>query len=115
MLFKPFEQLVQRVFLLYLGMKKGTKIALIITLVYCSLATYELHSMSLIFKSSRHSVFPEWLEAIFIPGWFLGFIGTHTFGTTFLILGPLFTFIILFYVLKTILNWMIVELQKRKN
>ena len=55
-------------------MKKGTKIALIITLTYCSLATYELLSMPRSFKVSHYSDFPEWLETLLLPGYFLGFI-----------------------------------------
>jgi len=87
-------------------MKKGTKIAFVITLVYCLVATYELYSISNSFKVSHNSIFPEWIEYSLVPGYFLGLVlklgvGWKTFGP---IIGQLITFFILFFLLKTLIN-----------
>ena len=87
-------------------MKKGTKIALVITLVYCCLATYELSSIPSSFKVSHHSIFPEWIEYSLIPGYFLGLILRLALGIGMwgIIIGQTITFFILFFILKKVIN-----------
>ena len=94
-----------------------TKIALIITLTYCSLATYELLSMPRSFKVSHYSDFPEWLETLLLPGYFLGFILREgiDIGIWGVIIGQIITFIILFFITKVILNSIVIVFEKTKN
>lgn len=88
-------------------MKKGTKIALFVSLIYCGLATYALNTT--IISSTSDSLF--WNSTVFFPGYFLGFILGYSGGTPFVILGQLITFIILFFLLKIVFNWIEYESQ----
>ncbi|MDB4089139.1 hypothetical protein N9544_05900 [Flavobacteriales bacterium] len=98
-------------------MKKPTKIVLIITLVYCALATYELCSMPTGFKKSHYSIFPEWIEISLIPGYIIGLILSKGvgIGKWGVIIGQISSFFILFFFFKAIVNWIVNAFQKRKN
>ncbi|MGB1039733.1 MAG: hypothetical protein ACPGVD_02575 [Flavobacteriales bacterium] len=92
-------------------MKKVTIIAFIITIVYCGLSTYVLFKVPL----ADESTLALWKSSFFIPGHFIGFVGSLFGGTILAILGQIITFFLLFYILKTTFNWMAFELQKKKN
>jgi len=96
-------------------MKKGTIIVLLITLMYCLLATYILlfevgYDLNIV-----EPIFPLWLENFLLVGGVLGLILGLNFGYIGLFFGQIITFLILFFILKTLINWLIYEFEKSKT
>ena len=94
-------------------MKKGTAIAFLIALIYCSMATYVAMTMKVNYKGGPDT-YSDLVEILTIPGGLIGFIGLHLFGMPAFIFGQIISFTLIFYILKTILNWFINKLQKQK-
>ncbi len=112
----PFSQMLEGFFWLYLKMKKGTIIAFVISLIYCGLGVLVAFDLFSHIKIEDYiSIYPEWLIGLVSPGFFLPFILSIPLKIIGLFLGGIITFLILFYILKTLLNWLFFEFQKRKN
>jgi len=92
-------------------MKKKAIVYLIITFLYCAVATY----FGLKIINDNAILFPDWVVGFFAPGFALGVLMELWFGFTQFIFAQIITFIILFYFLKTLINWLIYEFQKRKS
>jgi|GEM_PF-3690596 hypothetical protein len=95
-------------------MKKGTKIALICTIVYCSAATYVALTTKINYKGGS-STYSELVELLFAPGSLLGFIGLHLFGIPAFIIGQVFSFIVLFLITKAIINIILDMIERKKR
>lgn len=85
-------------------MKKGTVIAFVISLIYCSFATYVVLFEVGFDSKIVEPVFPLWFENSLTIGGILGVILGMSFGYIGLWIGQIITFFLLFYILKTILN-----------
>ena len=96
-------------------MKKTTLIAFIVTLIYCSFATYVLLFEVGMDPKIIEPTFPEWFENSLLLGGVLGLAIGYSIGYMGLWIGQIINFIILFFLLKSFLNWITNKLKKQKN